>query len=54
MIAGPVADWPFRPRFTHPPVGPLRCGRSGKAASWRGGIGRVETVAQSAPPAHVG
>ncbi|BFU93294.1 MAG: hypothetical protein NTNFB02_00160 [Nitrospira sp.] len=30
---------PIRPRSTHPPVGPLRCGRSVKGASWRAGVG---------------
>jgi hypothetical protein len=48
MIAGPVADRPIRPRFTYPRGFPLRCRRSRKAESWRGGTRRVQTVTQSA------
>jgi hypothetical protein len=43
---------PTRPRSTHPPVGPLRCGCLVKDAPWRGRVGWVKTIrpGQRHPP----
>jgi hypothetical protein len=47
---GPVDDRPSCAHSTHPPVGPFRCGRLVKTASWRGTGWAGEKVTRSSPP----